>query len=51
MHNDITNCRYVIKIIVEDETDSARVTLFDASETLIGCKAQKFISDINEVNS
>ncbi|XP_020262060.1 uncharacterized protein LOC109838035 isoform X2 [Asparagus officinalis] len=42
--------RYVVKIIVEDETDSARVTLFDAAETLIGCKAQKFIADIKENN-
>ncbi|XP_020275837.1 uncharacterized protein LOC109850272 [Asparagus officinalis] len=48
MHNYNTKCRYVVKIIVEDETDNARVTLFDAAETLIGCDAQKFMDDIKE---
>ncbi|XP_020263889.1 uncharacterized protein LOC109839866 [Asparagus officinalis] len=43
--------RYVVKIIVEDETNSARVALFNAAETLIGCKAQKFIADIKERNN
>ncbi|XP_020255082.1 uncharacterized protein LOC109832036 [Asparagus officinalis] len=51
MHNDNTKCKYVVKIIVEDETNSARVTLFNAAETLIGCKAQKFIADIKEGNN
>ncbi|XP_020270653.1 replication protein A 70 kDa DNA-binding subunit D-like [Asparagus officinalis] len=30
--------RYLVKILVENDTDNARVTLFDAAETLIGCK-------------
>ncbi|XP_020269694.1 uncharacterized protein LOC109844930 [Asparagus officinalis] len=51
MHNDNTKCRYAVKIIVEDETDTARVILFDAAETLIGCKAQKFMADIKEKNN
>ncbi|XP_020263359.1 replication protein A 70 kDa DNA-binding subunit B-like [Asparagus officinalis] len=48
-NNEDSIPRYVVKIIVEDETDNARVTLFDAAETLIGCDAQKFMDDIKEL--
>ncbi|XP_020258649.1 replication protein A 70 kDa DNA-binding subunit B-like [Asparagus officinalis] len=37
--------RYLVKILVENDTDNARVTLFDAAETLIGCKVEKFITE------
>ncbi|XP_020268152.1 replication protein A 70 kDa DNA-binding subunit B-like isoform X2 [Asparagus officinalis] len=43
--------RYLVKILVENGTDNARVTLFDAAETLIGCKAEKFITKKKEKNN
>ncbi|XP_020269521.1 replication protein A 70 kDa DNA-binding subunit B-like isoform X2 [Asparagus officinalis] len=43
--------RYLVKILVENGTDNARVTLFDAAETLIGCKAEKFITEKKEKNN
>ncbi|XP_020269523.1 replication protein A 70 kDa DNA-binding subunit B-like isoform X4 [Asparagus officinalis] len=43
--------RYLVKILVENGTDNARVTLFDAAETLIGCKAEKFITEKKEEGS
>ncbi|XP_020243168.1 probable transmembrane GTPase FZO-like, chloroplastic [Asparagus officinalis] len=35
--------RYIVKILVKNSTDNARVILFDAIETLIGCATEKFI--------
>ncbi|XP_020243393.1 replication protein A 70 kDa DNA-binding subunit B-like [Asparagus officinalis] len=43
--------RYLVKILVENGTDNARVTLFDAAETLIGCKAETFITEKKEKNN
>ncbi|XP_020255310.1 replication protein A 70 kDa DNA-binding subunit A-like isoform X2 [Asparagus officinalis] len=42
--------RYLVKILVENGTDNARVTLFDAVETLIGCKAEKLVTEKKEKN-
>ncbi|XP_020254059.1 replication protein A 70 kDa DNA-binding subunit B-like [Asparagus officinalis] len=36
---------YLVKILMENGTDNTRVTLFDAAETLIRCKAEKFITE------
>ncbi|XP_020249439.1 replication protein A 70 kDa DNA-binding subunit B-like [Asparagus officinalis] len=41
----------LVKILVENDADNARVTLFDAAETLIGCKVEKFITEKKEKNN
>ncbi|XP_020244984.1 replication protein A 70 kDa DNA-binding subunit B-like [Asparagus officinalis] len=42
--------RYLVKILMENSTDNARVTLFDAAETLIGCTTEKFITEKEKNN-
>ncbi|XP_020249370.1 replication protein A 70 kDa DNA-binding subunit B-like [Asparagus officinalis] len=43
--------RYLVKILVKNGTDNARVTLFDAAEIFIGCKAKTFITEKKEKNN